>query len=177
MVRSWHSIIFSDCDYRTETDVLETKRHPMWNKVAAIRRALASMPDGQILLWLDADAVAVKKFDVCSVLPAAWDFGAVENGERQLNAGVIFMRNCESIRRLWDAIWKHGAFGETPHHDQSVMNHCLVNVAGVRFGKLCSRFNWYPRARRLCAPSDVVIRAFHQVERSEMVGWFRRFVA
>lgn len=173
MVRVWHSNIFSDCDYRAESDELEILgRHPMWHKVAAIRRAIASMVDGQIFLWMDADAVAVKRFGVESVLGEGFCFGGVENVEEQFNAGVMFCRVCPAIRRLWDFVWERGPDYLTPHHDQGVINHCLRNMSGVRFQRLCPRYNWYPRARKPCSLKDVVIRGWHQLPRDEFVRWF-----
>jgi hypothetical protein len=111
---------------------VQAERHPYWDKVVLIRRALAM--GFELVVWLDADTLIVHpQTDLRSALGDGPPIGmcrhVVRWGKRpwHYNAGVIFVRNCTLARRFFQEAWEAG-----PTRDGGQDQTRINEVAGRR---------------------------------------------
>lgn len=154
-----HRRLILNADYRAIHGRQQRARHAGWDKQAVVNAALADLPDGAILTWLDADLVILDPVDFAPLLPQDRDAAMIRNVWGDWQAGVIVMRACAAVRRCWIETERAGPFpGTQPQEDQPRLNQ--MARAYLRVHELDSRYNHYPHALR--KPSGpVVIRAFH----------------
>ncbi len=144
--------------------VLQTERDPHWDKVVVIRKALSIATVGDIVTWIDADCLRI---DVTPfTLKDGMDIGMSRGyRKRQLNAGVIIMRNSERVRKWFDRIWfeapKH--LWRSRLHEQCVMN---LLIRGVQCEELDSAWNFFPGS--LNPPTQPVhVMAWHAASKTD----------
>lgn len=90
-------------EYRS--DVSQLCSNPRFEKLTYLDQLLATLADGDRVIWLDADALVVSKTDIHSQNP---ELGMVRlyagrnqmEPTNQYNAGVIFMQNTATNRAL-----------------------------------------------------------------------------
>ena len=64
---------------------------PRWNRPRAIQAALDVLPDGEIVVWLDPEALIVTAESIFDVLPAAGQLACPRVG-RWLHPGALWIR-------------------------------------------------------------------------------------
>jgi hypothetical protein len=115
--------------------LLDITRHPAWNKIMAVRKAM-SASRAQWILWVDADAVIMNyEHRIEDLIEEGCDliFGSDFNG---LNSAVFLARNCEWCRQFFDAVYSLGDVNYDPDHygpkwEQNTIKHLLNNFSGI----------------------------------------------
>lgn len=154
----------------TRTKIRTDDRHPVWEKTAAIRRELATVDDGELVVWLDADAIVTDtNVDLRSVVPLIM---AQEQGQGRigmvrwrggmLNAGVIYMVVDQRVRDYIDSVDNTGTVpNEYDLKDQATYDLFTrrAEYAGLVV-ELPSQWNSYTYAK-YPPTAPVVVRAWH----------------
>lgn len=159
MTEERHRALFPDCDYHAfygRPADYWYGWHYNFVKWYWLRHFLKSTPDGTVIFWLDADAVAMKWFDVSRVIPVGSDFAAVYSAYGLFNMGVFFWRNSENSRKVLEDMIRVGPWPMQPYSDGAAANQRL---SGLRPTKLHTGFNNYQNARG--PKGEELVRAFH----------------
>lgn len=114
--------------------LLDPARHPAWNKILAVRQAVAAQREGWVM-WVDADAMVMNhRVRVEDLLPPDRDlvFASDFNG---LCSGVFLVRCSEWTLQFLDAIFflgdlNHDPDGFGPKWEQNTIKLVLKNFAG-----------------------------------------------
>jgi len=115
--------------------LLDSLRHPSWNKVLAIRSALLSR-QSEWVMWLDADAIVVNlEFPATRLIDAGVNFicASDHNG---LNAGVMLIRHCDWSFQFLETCYFLGEVPLDPDgyntlFEQSTFKHLIRNFPEI----------------------------------------------
>jgi hypothetical protein len=132
---------------------------------------LTGLPDGEVVLWMDPDAVVVpdhldEKLD--SVLLPDSDIGLVEIGRpfSRYNAGVMFIRRSLEMVKFFSDVLALGVVPGAPiiSHEQARINDLLPKTS-LKVQTLDKRYNGYAPLD----PVDPVVFAFHSAQPPELI--------
>lgn len=93
---------------------LAATRNPLWDKMALTMQALHREGEGEVVLWVDADALVVDVTqDPREVLPAGACAGMVyrKTAPEHLCTGVMFLRVGAEAAALFARVWEYGPQG------------------------------------------------------------------
>lgn len=129
-----------------------------WAKVSRHVEAMNSLADGDIVVWLDTDAVIVDpSVPLETALPDGADFAAVKNKVGVYNAGAMWTRVSNKARAYWNRVDAKGPQLVQGMKDQWTINSELGDMNAVA---LDARWNKYQGADGTFTPPEV-IRAWH----------------
>lgn len=157
--------------YRCTRDrIREDSRHPVWEKVAAIRRELRAAADGELLAWLDADAIVADiAVDLRTVVPLIREqneghggVGMVRWQGGLLNAGVIYAVVDHRSRAYFDRV---DVIGYVPNpwglKDQATFDKVAkMDAYQGLVVEVPSQWNSYRYAKHL-PTGNAVVKAWH----------------
>jgi ADP-heptose:LPS heptosyltransferase len=116
--------------------LLDPARHPSWNKILAIRKAMRTRRS-EWIVWIDADAV-VMNYD-CRVEDLVSEgrdliLGSDFNG---INCAVMLVRNCDWSLRFLETVYNLGDLSYDfdhlgPKWEQNTIKHVLSNFGGFQ---------------------------------------------
>ena len=116
-----------DLEFVIQCGRLVEDRHIGWDKVEMLLW-LVRMPDTGLILWVDADAMAIGHRDPREALPDDYVIGMTRHPGRTtpdtVNAGVIFLRACPQVEE-WLMEVQSRAPGVWPWFEQDIMNELL----------------------------------------------------
>lgn len=141
------------------------ERLPHWEKLLLVQQYL---PQTDILLWLDADALVLQDVDLSRVLTCdiAMSKAQMRNkygaplGLEFWNSGVIFFRNCPTIETLLKNAWSRWP-NDVPLHQHPKNDELALNLAcaelGITVQPLEAKYNSWKNN----AVDNPVIKAWH----------------
>ena len=153
-------------EYRATYGLLQKERKPHWDKVVVIRETLTHASEGDLVIWLDADALKVAPDPFA--LSDGFDLGMVLNRRKVFNSGLVLIRNCASTRTYFDRVWNQSPrkFWHCPLADESAMNHFKKEID---VEPLDSSWNFWPHCMK--APIESVkVMAWHSVPKAIALG-------
>ncbi len=152
--------------YHTKT-VLETSGNWRYTKHKAICAKLAEVKDGDTLLYLDVDVIAIGKENIAEGLPSEFDMAmcpvkpeiAARYGA--YNSGVQYIRVNQSTREFYHNVLATGCEGrDILWDDQREISNRLLRNRAMKFVELNARYNYY--SSNLYLPMGAIqIKAFH----------------
>lgn len=157
--RPWHRRILPGWNHKI---FLEPRgiRPPTWDKCRRLLETLQDAPDGEIVLYLDCDALI--RLDIAAALRNAMqghDFGAVENAWGIFNGGVQAWVASEKTRRVAAAIEQQGPDLRAPAQEQDTVDFYARRQ--LRCVTLPRNWNNYPNARGSLMAEPIYIKAWH----------------
>jgi hypothetical protein len=142
--------------------VVQTDRHPFWDKIRLIQMMLAA--GYELVVWLDADTLVVRpEVDVRTALQDGAPIGMCRNDlpwqdlPWHYNAGVIFVRNTGSARWFFDEVWKAGYVDHRAWQEQAKINE-LARKHTDLVQQLDDKWNC---TKGVNSVRDPIIRAWH----------------
>lgn len=181
VVEEYHSRLCQSqgASYVRTRGLLDAAKAPYGDKVVAIRRVLNDAAEGDVVLWLDTDAVwADPRTRMDSVLGESL-VAMVLNKRGRFNAGSMWLRCCPEIKEVLCRAWENPEIGEKKHwfpfwDDQERINDEL-GLAGIPILALDSRFNSYAAAAT--PPTEpIVVKAWHYKPDKLVAGWLAEVV-
>ncbi len=129
-----------------------------WEKLAFISSFLATVNDGSLVIWEDADSLNIGNEDPTGILSLDNSIGMVRmyGGLRNMtpvnnryNSGVIAIRNSDSVRKLFVKLLASSAVD-----DESAF--ALESKAGLKISDLDPKWNCWNNNKHLCEAPVII---------------------
>lgn len=156
----------NDCDYVVDTQKrCEDDISFWWEKIAYLRTVINTRGEGDLIIWIDADSIIMPSAVINNILPPNKEFGMVPiyhgmNCSEKMyafNAGVIAMKNTESVRYFMESVWDRRFINKD---DETAMLAELPN-SGLLFCELNPKWNcWQNNVKLVTEPA---IKTFHGI--------------
>lgn len=159
-------------EFRPVGEALQRERHPIWDKVVAIREALQGGYD--FVVALDADALVVRP-EVDPRLALRWgELGFVchqhPHQPFHANAGATYLKSTAAVRDFYEAVWDFPYRDDwdaaavrlgTRDGEQHSVNRVLERTGWARAEILHAHWNSTPGINDTPAP---IVRAWHGID-------------
>ena len=160
-----------EIDYQVRIARWQHKRKPNWNKVRWIIEAIESNRYDTIL-WMDADTMIVRPFDLDGVLKKKSIVGMVRHDRHEpkhWNSGLIFTRSTKRSLQFWKHVWKRGRVEGVTWQDQPRINLAVESdVFRDYFQALPPKYNYQQGLMDPVPDDEVIIKAWHGVHNREV---------
>ena len=157
----------NEIDYQVRIAKWQHKRKANWNKVKWIIEAIETRRYNTIL-WMDADTMIVKPFEIDEVLRKDSIVGMVQHSRHDpvhWNSGLIFTRSNRLSYDFWNHVWAHGRVEGSGWQDQPRINKAVeLEEFRDHFQPLPPQYNYQQGLMDSVDHDDVIIKAWHGVK-------------
>jgi ADP-heptose:LPS heptosyltransferase len=122
--------------FTCHTQLLDSFRHPAWNKILAVQKALLEQRSGWVM-WVDADAMIMnQQIRLETFVPQDRDL-VCSTDFNGLVSGIFLIRYCEWSLKFLETIFFLGDLTQEPDHfgpkwEQNTIKHILQNFKGFK---------------------------------------------
>ena len=153
----WHSRLFPNVQIlRFGPANRIDRRIPYWDKVYWILKVLRESQDGDILLYMDCDVLALRTFDFKDVI-GDYDFAGVKNINDIFNTGVLFIRVSSLTKIMFEHMENTGPLPWSPQ-EGDVINQYTTRL---KCKTLSANWNYYSMAVNHNRNEAIMIQAWH----------------